>query len=70
MAIPPNSLNGKVPQAEVNYRPAEGPQSCAACEHFLPESSCVKVAGRISPTGLCDLFQDPINTEALAEGMF
>lgn len=70
MAKQPTSLDGKVPQAEVNYRPGEGPQNCAACANFIPNTSCSKVQGKISPEMLCDLYQEPIDTEELAGEIF
>jgi hypothetical protein len=47
----------KVPQSTAGYQnsPNNG-QSCSACMHFAPPSSCALVDGTISPQGWCKLF--------------
>lgn len=51
-------LDGKQAQRDVNYRPAQrGEGACGACSYFMPPNQCQIVAGRISPDGVCDLFQ-------------
>lgn len=49
--------NELVPQAQVNYRPAEAGKACANCTFFIEPSSCQKVAGKIDPGGVCDLWE-------------
>lgn len=52
-------LDGKTAQADVNYRPAEGGgAACAACSSFQAPNECMKVAGRVSPDGMCDEFSE------------
>jgi hypothetical protein len=46
----------------VNYRPAEGAQTCGSCRHFIPDQTsargtCDLVAGAIDPQWTCDLFE-------------
>lgn len=51
-------LDGKQAQRDVNYRPAQrGDGACGACTYFMPPNECQIVAGRISPDGVCDLFE-------------
>lgn len=72
MAKPP-SPTGQVSQAEANYRPAENPlQSCGKCGTFMAPDKCSKVQGKISETGLCDLFQEVVgpDEETLMKAMF
>ena len=46
-----------MPQKAAGYQDApKGDQSCAACDHFEPPSSCGIVAGQISPHGWCRFF--------------
>lgn len=66
----PSSPDGKVDKAEVNYRPGSDLQACKNCEHFIPNSSCTKVEGRIELMGLCDLFQEPMDQDELMKEMF
>jgi hypothetical protein len=48
-------LDGKTPQAEVNYRQSEDPaRSCGTCTRFQPPADCALVAGKVSDVGLCD----------------
>ena len=56
--------DSKQHRGDVNYRPAEGerPESCGNCAHFEAEppdteGSCVKVAGVIDASMVCDLFE-------------
>lgn len=49
---------GKAPMGDVNYRMADTPEmSCMACKHFIADSACDVVAGRIDPNGVSDLFE-------------
>lgn len=66
----PSSPTGKVEKAEVNYRPGSDLQACKDCEHFIPNSSCTKVNGKIELGGLCDLYQAPMDQEELMKEMF
>jgi hypothetical protein len=47
----------KISQEQVNYRNSTGDEYCAACTMWRPPKSCSAVAGRISRTGVCDLFK-------------
>jgi hypothetical protein len=50
----------KIPQAEAQYQPTpKGMFSCAVCTFFIKPRSCKVVAGDISPTGWCKLFDLP-----------
>lgn len=50
-------LDGKQPQAAVNYRPAEDPShACATCSKFQPMDQCSVVAGKIDPAATCDVW--------------
>jgi hypothetical protein len=58
----------KQDQQAVNYRPAEDPATaCSQCNNFQPPDGCSLVLGKISPTGLCDLFE-PMGGEEGAAG--
>lgn len=48
---------GRVSQAEANYRRGSADKACALCTMFRPPGSCTKVAGEISPRGVCDYFE-------------
>ncbi|HEY1614083.1 MAG TPA: hypothetical protein VGF97_10370 [Rhizomicrobium sp.] len=34
-----------------------GDQRCSVCAHFTPPTDCQVIAGRVTPTGWCHLFQ-------------
>ena len=65
------SLDGKANPQEVNYRPSESPdQRCGICVYFTVPHSCIKVAGNIDESGVCDLFkadEDESNESATEE---
>ena len=42
---------------EANYRGADGPSRCEACEYFNGEAGCSMVAGEISAGDVCDHFE-------------
>ncbi|MBV8777692.1 MAG: iron oxidase [Alphaproteobacteria bacterium] len=47
----------KIAQAEVQYQPMpKGMFSCAQCTLFVKPNACKVVAGSISPSGWCKLF--------------
>lgn len=48
---------GLLPKTEVNYRPAEGPESCASCRYFGSPDTCRRVEGVISPKDVCDIYE-------------
>jgi hypothetical protein len=55
---PPNP--NKIPQADAQYQPTpKGMFSCAVCTFFIKPRSCKVVAGDISPSGWCKLFDLP-----------
>lgn len=45
----------KVPQGLVNY--SDSPAACQNCIHYVDDSTCGIVAGTITPTGHCNLFE-------------
>jgi hypothetical protein len=50
----------KISQTEAQYQPMpNGMFSCAVCTFFIKPTSCKLVAGAISPTGWCKLFDLP-----------
>ncbi|HWD58617.1 MAG TPA: hypothetical protein VG308_10085 [Stellaceae bacterium] len=50
----------KISQADAQYQPSpKGMFSCAVCTFFIKPRSCKVVAGNISPTGWCKLFDLP-----------
>ncbi len=50
----------KLSQAEAQYQPTpKGMFSCGVCTFFIKPHSCKIVAGDISPTGWCKLFDLP-----------
>jgi hypothetical protein len=47
----------KIPQAEAQYQPTpKGMFSCAVCTFFIKPNSCKVVAGEVSATGWCKVF--------------
>jgi len=47
----------KIPQADAEYQTTpKGMFSCAVCTFFIKPHSCKVVAGDVSPTGWCKLF--------------
>jgi hypothetical protein len=52
---PPPS-HDKVATAQVNYRAGGDRHYCAACINYRVPRHCVRVAGDILPTAICDLF--------------
>jgi hypothetical protein len=49
---------GSVPQSAAGYQDKpNGDKHCDGCTHFDAPSSCKVVAGVISPSGWCKLFQ-------------
>jgi hypothetical protein len=47
----------KIPQADVEYQTTpKGMFSCAVCTFFIKPRACKVVAGEVSPTGWCKLF--------------
>lgn len=61
---PVNPTAQLLPKSEVNYRPADGPQSCASCKYFGQPDTCRRVEGVISPKDVCDIYEP--GTDALA----
>lgn len=68
---------GSYTKAEVNYRQGDENGECGDCKHFDGTSKCDIVAGRISPTMVCDKYEagekqpdDPNHPDAadIAEG--
>ncbi len=50
----------KISQAEAQYQTMpKGMFSCAVCTFFVKPNACKVVAGEISPTGWCKLFDLP-----------
>jgi hypothetical protein len=50
----------QIPQEEAQYRATpNGMFSCAVCTFFIKPRSCKVVAGDISPSGWCKLFDLP-----------
>ncbi len=50
----------KIPQADAQYQPIpKGMFSCGVCTFFVKPNTCKVVAGEISPTGWCKLFDLP-----------
>ena len=50
----------KISQAEAQYQNTpKGMFSCSTCTFFIKPTSCKVVAGAISPTGWCKLFDLP-----------
>lgn len=51
------SAVAKMPKKAAGYKSTpKGKQSCSSCTHFQPPSSCVLVAGKISPHGWCRFY--------------
>jgi hypothetical protein len=51
------TAQAKLSQKDALYQDQpKGDQSCNACQHFQPPSSCQVVQGTISPQGWCQLF--------------
>lgn len=46
----------KMPQPEANYRPADGPERCGTCQHFIGPDACEVVQGTISPDHVSDQY--------------
>lgn len=42
---------------DVAYRKGSGEGRCSECEYWDGNEGCAKVAGRIAPDGVCDLFE-------------
>lgn len=57
-AANPNKIpEPKIPQADAQYQPTpNGMFSCSVCTFFIKPNSCKVVAGEVSPTGWCKLF--------------
>lgn len=52
-------FDGKMPPDQANYRPSTpGGPRCDQCVNFIPPDQCQVVAGKISPDGVSDQFQD------------
>lgn len=47
---------GLARKTEVHYRKGDGSR-CADCEYWDGEGACEKVAGRIAPDAVCDLYE-------------
>lgn len=47
----------KASKAEARYRTGSAARHCSLCTMWRPPASCTKVAGDISPQGLCDYFE-------------
>ncbi|HTQ34298.1 MAG TPA: hypothetical protein VMI30_09020 [Stellaceae bacterium] len=55
--VPPPGTQPKISPAEAQYQPMpKGLFSCGVCTFFIKPTSCKLVAGAISPTGWCKLF--------------
>lgn len=47
----------KIPKQAAKYQTSpKGQQQCSNCSHFEPPSSCLLVAGKISPHGWCRFY--------------
>ena len=56
----PPANQAKISQADAQYQPMpKGMFSCGTCTFFIKPTSCKVVAGTISPTGWCKLFDLP-----------
>jgi len=56
----PPANQAKIPQADAQYQNTpKGMFSCGVCTFFIKPASCKVVAGTISPTGWCKLFDMP-----------
>jgi hypothetical protein len=56
----PPENQAKISQAEAQYQNTpKGMFSCGVCTFFIKPTSCKVVAGTISPTGWCKLFDLP-----------
>lgn len=47
----------KQPKSSVNYRKGSDYDRCQLCRFFKLPSSCTRVAGRIVPQDICDLYE-------------
>lgn len=53
-----------------NYRPAEGDgEACENCQFFIKPEGCSRVLGKISASGVCDLFEIEETEELVDEGL-
>ena len=54
-----DAINGKKPKSEVDYRAGTPGERCGECEYFevRGKNQCLKVAGGISASMVCDLFE-------------
>lgn len=65
-----HALQGKLTKAEVNYRPAESRlrAHCAECKFYenpqQSESPCLRVAGQVEGSAVCDLFETGVAPES------
>lgn len=55
-----DSVTGKVSKSDVNFQqaPAAAPQKCMGCLNFDGTNQCSVVMGTVSPSTVCDLWQD------------
>lgn len=64
--MPPGAApQTKVPQAQVNYRPASDGKACGGCSHFIEPNACQLVDGKILPEMTCDLFEPMSGAQVL-----
>jgi hypothetical protein len=47
----------KETKAASDYRTGSAARHCSICTMWQPPNGCTKVAGTISPQGLCDYFE-------------
>jgi hypothetical protein len=57
LGISTQTASAAVQQEAAGYQNKDNNgQSCSSCTHFTPPSSCLVVAGTISPGGWCKLY--------------
>jgi hypothetical protein len=69
-AMPNQGQPKKLSMEDVNYRGAEGQQSCANCANFMGPDQCTLVDGSISASGMCDLWAAKQDQAAMMQQLF